>query len=64
MPTPEFKGKIGESYKDSTPDWTPALPIQAPQGAPNILLIVLDDVGYSQLGLRFSPQQVSGRDEQ
>jgi arylsulfatase A-like enzyme len=49
-PMPDFAGKIGKTYKDSTPDWTPALPFQAPEGAPNILLIVLDDVGYSQLG--------------
>ena len=50
VPIPDFTGKIGETYKDSTPDWTPALPLQAPKGAPNILMIVLDDVGYSQLG--------------
>jgi len=47
---PEFKGNIANSYKDSTPDWRPWLPITAPDGAPNIVLIVLDDVGYSQLG--------------
>ena len=49
-PTPEFAGKIGQTYKDSTPDWTPAMPLKAPEGAPNILLIVLDDVGYGHLG--------------
>lgn len=43
---PAFTGKIGETYRDSTPDWAPALPLAAPQGAPNILMIVLDDVGY------------------
>ena len=49
VPIPDFAGKIRETYKDSTPDWTPALPLQAPKGAPNILMIGLDDVGYSQL---------------
>jgi len=63
VPTPEFKGKIGESYKDSTPDWTPALPVQAPQGAPNILLIVLDDVGYSQLGSYGGPIETPNLDK-
>lgn len=47
---PTFEGKIGSNYKESTPDWKPSLPITAPEGAPNIVLIVLDDVGYSQLG--------------
>jgi arylsulfatase len=49
-PAPKFGGTIGNTYKDSVPDWKPALPLNAPEGAPNILLIVLDDVGYGQLG--------------
>jgi len=46
LPQPEsvFKGKIGISAKDSTPDWPKS--IQAPVGAPNIVLIMLDDVGF------------------
>ncbi|MEZ6141107.1 MAG: arylsulfatase [Zavarzinella sp.] len=43
-PDPLFKGKIGETYKDSTPDYP--LPVKAPKGAPNVLLILLDDVGF------------------
>ena len=43
-PDPEFKGKIGETYKDSTPSYPP--PLKAPQGAPNVLLVLLDDVGF------------------
>ncbi|HVL13575.1 MAG TPA: arylsulfatase [Gemmata sp.] len=43
-PDPAFKGKIGETYKDSTPDYP--LPVKAPKGAPNVLLILLDDVGF------------------
>lgn len=49
-PEPEFKGSIGETYKDSTPDFSPALPLTAPQGAPNILIVLLDDVGFGQIG--------------
>src|SRR6266508_468775 len=39
---------IGRSYKDSKPSWE--LPPQAPKGAPNVIYLVLDDVGYAQLG--------------
>jgi hypothetical protein len=63
VPIPDFAGKIGETYKDSTPDWTPALPLQAPKGAPNILMIVLDDVGYSQLGSYGGPIETPNLDK-
>ena len=43
-PQPPFKGHIGLSYKDSIPDFPQ--PVHASQGAPNILLVLLDDVGY------------------
>ena len=43
-PDPAFKGKIGETYKDSTPSYP--LPVKAPQGSPNVLVILLDDVGF------------------
>ena len=35
-PDPAFKGKIGETYKDSTPDYPQ--PVKAPKGSPNVLL--------------------------
>ncbi len=38
---------IGLSYKDSTPCWPEVT--QPPKGAPNIVFIVLDDVGFGQL---------------
>jgi len=60
---PLFRGKIGETYKDSTPDWTPALPLSAPAGAPNVLLIVLDDVGYGHLGSYGGPIATPNLDE-
>ncbi len=41
---PEFNGKIGATYKDSTPSYP--LPVTAPKGSPNVLLILLDDVGF------------------
>jgi arylsulfatase len=44
QPDPEFKGKIGETLKDSIPSYP--TPLKAPQGAPNVLVILLDDVGF------------------
>jgi arylsulfatase A-like enzyme len=46
LPRPEqpFKGHIGRTVSDSTSDFPSA--IEAPAGAPNILLILTDDVGY------------------
>lgn len=48
LPEPPFKGKIGQTYKDSVPDFP--RPVQAPKDAPNVLLIILDDVGFGQSG--------------
>src|SRR3954454_2615131 len=44
----DFGGVIGDTWRESTPWWPPEP--AAPDGAPNIVLIVLDDVGYAQLG--------------
>jgi len=41
---PPFKGKIAERAKDSKTDFPPTP--TAPKGAPNLLLVLLDDVGY------------------
>ncbi len=43
-----FEGKIGRTFADSEP-WWPA-PVQAPKGAPNVIVILVDDMGYSDLG--------------
>jgi arylsulfatase A-like enzyme len=45
---PPFRGAIGTTYKQSTPYAIP--PIAAPAGAPNVLLVLLDDEGYGQSG--------------
>jgi len=44
VPEPPFKGKIGRKASESTPDFPKA--IEAPKGAPNVLLILTDDVGF------------------
>jgi arylsulfatase A-like enzyme len=46
LPDPRFMGDIGTSYTDSKADVI-TLPT-APAGAPNVLLILLDDVGFGQ----------------
>ncbi|MCX5516506.1 arylsulfatase [Kaistia algarum] len=43
-PDPLFKGTIGRTTADSKSDFPQ--PISAPKGAPNILLILTDDVGF------------------
>lgn len=43
----KFRGAVGTTFKDSDPAVFPA-PIAAPKGAPNVLLILLDDVGFGQ----------------
>ncbi|HEY7279132.1 MAG TPA: sulfatase-like hydrolase/transferase, partial [Trebonia sp.] len=44
-----FKGTINVDIRDSEPDWTPFEPPVAPYGAPNVVYIVLDDVGFSAM---------------
>src|SRR5262249_22542489 len=46
LPNPPFRGSIATSYADSKAD-VMGLP-SAPAGAPNVLLILLDDVGFGQ----------------
>jgi arylsulfatase len=40
---------INVDIRDSAPDWGPYTPPIAPEGAPNVLYIVLDDVGFSAM---------------
>ncbi len=44
FPPSPFKGTINLRAKESISDFPQ--PVQAPQGAPNILLVLLDDVGF------------------
>lgn len=49
LPTPDFtfSGKVGKTYKESDPPQFPQ-PTKAPKGAPNVVLILLDDSGFGQ----------------
>jgi arylsulfatase A-like enzyme len=47
MPDPAFNGRIALDVRDSVPDWTPYLPEEAPDGAPNVLIVLYDDTGLA-----------------
>jgi arylsulfatase A-like enzyme len=53
--TEAFKGTINVDIRDSVPDWTPFEPPKAPDGAPNVVYIVLDDVGFSAMNCYGGP---------
>lgn len=40
-----LKAKVGPNITESSPDWPQ--PVKAPAGAPNVVLILLDDVGFA-----------------
>jgi len=42
-----FPGVIGRTTMESSPAWP--TPVKARAGAPNVLIFVLDDVGFGQL---------------
>ncbi|MEX1009457.1 MAG: arylsulfatase, partial [Acidimicrobiia bacterium] len=43
-----FPGVVGRYRRESAPWWPD--PVRAPGGAPNVLIVLLDDVGFAQLG--------------
>ncbi len=44
IPDPPFKGKANRTLEGSIPDYPPS--VQPPQGAPNIVLVLIDDAGF------------------
>jgi hypothetical protein len=52
-PGTAFPGVIGRTTDESSPAWPQ--PVRAMPGTPNVLMIVLDDTGYGQLGCYGSP---------
>lgn len=45
-PPPRFEGTIGKTYQESKPAW-PRIPTAA-KDAPNVVIVMLDDVGFGQ----------------
>lgn len=43
----EFKGEIKLDVRDSTPDWSAFLADRAPEGSPNVLVVLYDDTGLA-----------------
>lgn len=48
-----FDGTVGFTVEESTPDWP--MPPRPPEGSPNVIYIVLDDVGFGHLGCYGAP---------
>ncbi|MFQ4135952.1 arylsulfatase [Nodosilinea sp. PGN35] len=45
-PEPAFQGRIGVTYQESQPDTALLQAVKAPAGAPNVLLVLIDDAGF------------------
>ena len=46
LPDPAFKGKIGKTFADSKEDFP--LAVHAQKGAPNVVVILIDDLGFGR----------------
>ena len=43
---PGFSGTVNHTLRGSEPDWNLIRHPEAPQGAPNVLLVLIDDAGF------------------
>jgi hypothetical protein len=50
-----FGGVVNVDIRDSEPDWSPFESARAPEGAPNVVYIVLDEVGFSAISCYGGP---------
>ena len=41
-----FQGRVNRTLDGSDPDWATIEPVRAPEGAPNVLLVLIDDAGF------------------
>src|SRR6185436_10432512 len=55
VPQQGWNGRVSVDIRDSVPDWTPFIQPRAPDDAPNVLMIVWDDVGYGAMDVFGGP---------
>ncbi len=53
--TKQFNGKIAVDVRDAVPDWEPYLAPKAAEGAPNVLILAWDDLGYGTMDIFGGP---------
>jgi hypothetical protein len=56
--TQRWNGRLAVDIRDAKPDWSPYIQPTAPPGAPNVLMIVWDDVGYGAMDVYGGPIEV------
>ena len=51
LPIPDraFGGALGRSIEESVADWSIIAPVKAPEGAPNVLVVLIDDAGFGSI---------------
>ena len=48
IPDPPFTGTTGRTLADGVPDWGIVRDVTPPEGAPNVLVVLIDDAGFGQ----------------
>lgn len=61
QPDPPFDGAVGRTIADSQPDFPE--PVRAPAEAPNVLIILLDDVGFGMCSTFGGPAPTPNMDK-
>ena len=53
LPIPDraFGGALGRTLAESVADWSIIAPVKAPEGAPNVLVVLIDDAGFGSIRL-------------
>jgi len=46
LPDPKFGGAIGRTLETAVADWTMVMTPKPPEGAPNVLVVIIDDAGF------------------
>ena len=57
IPDPNFGGTIGRTLDTSVADWTINMTPRPPDGAPNVLLVLIDDAGFGNPSTFGGPAQ-------